>query len=268
MHFGSNIRLLRQRRQWSQSIVADEIGVKRNSLSGYESGSSQPTFMKLLAISDLFRVSIDKLLRYDLSSLSERQLSDIEKGFDIDIKGERLRVLATTIGMDDEENIELVSETAKAGYTTGFSDPEYISSLPVFRLPHLARQKKYRAFPISGDSMPPVSDGSIVIGEYLEDWSSIKDGSLCILITRNDGIVFKKVFNQLSESGKFMLVSTNPTYAPFYVEIPEILEVWKFNGYVSQEFDEEQALPKDQMSEVLKSLQQEVAAIRLELRSK
>jgi len=43
--------------------------------------------------------------------------------------------------------------------------------------------------------------------------------------------------------------------------------VWKFSGYVSQEFDEQMAMPRDQMSEVLKNLQQEVSAIRLEMRS-
>ncbi len=116
--------------------------------------------------------------------------------------------------------------------------------------------------------MPPVSDGSVVIGEYVDDWTQIKDGTLAVVITRDEGIVFKKVYNQLQESGQLMMVSTNPIYDPFYVHVRDVLELWKFSGYVSQDFDEQIGMPRDQMSESLKNLQQEVAAIRLEMRKR
>jgi len=51
------------------------------------------------------------------------------------IKGSNLRVLATTVDIANNENIEMVAEKAKAGYTTGYADPEFISELPVFQFP-------------------------------------------------------------------------------------------------------------------------------------
>ena len=37
----------------------------------------------------------------------------------------------------NRDNIELVPVKAKAGYTAGYNDPEFISSLPTFQLPFL-----------------------------------------------------------------------------------------------------------------------------------
>ncbi len=53
-------------------------------------------------------------------------------------------------------------EKAKAGYKGGFADPDYIRVLPTFQLPFLSRDKKYRTFQISGDSMLPIPDESFV----------------------------------------------------------------------------------------------------------
>jgi len=43
--------------------------------------------------------------------------------------------------------------------------------------------------------MLPVQPGSIIFGEYVEDVSGIKNGKLYILVTKQDGIVFKRIFN-------------------------------------------------------------------------
>jgi hypothetical protein len=63
--------------------------------------------------------------------------------------------------------------------------------LPGFQLPFLSKQKKYRTFQLSGDSMLPIPDGSWVTGEYLQDWNDIISGNAYIVFTIDDGIVFK-----------------------------------------------------------------------------
>src|SRR5690606_18972193 len=100
-----NLQLLRKRKQISQADLAEEIGVKRSSLSGYELGNSEPNFEILLRFSGFFKISIDKLLKTDLKRLSELYLSQLEQGVDIDITGGKLRVLATTVDQHNEENI-------------------------------------------------------------------------------------------------------------------------------------------------------------------
>ena len=72
--FGSNIKLLRTRRGRSQEEVAIALEVKRSSYSGYENGSAEPPFDLLVRISEYYKVSIDKLLRDDLTALTESQI--------------------------------------------------------------------------------------------------------------------------------------------------------------------------------------------------
>jgi transcriptional regulator with XRE-family HTH domain len=260
--FGSNIKLLRQRRGRSQEEVALSLDVKRSSYSGYENGSAEPSFDLLVRMSEYFKISIDKLLREDLTALSESQLGILERGGDIDLSGRRLRVLATTVNSEDRENVELVSEKAKAGYALGYADPEYISILPTFQMPFLSRDRKYRTFQISGDSMPPVGDGSWVTGEYVQNWQTLRDGQPYIVVTKEDGIVFKVVYSKLKENGNLLLCSTNPLYAPYEVPIINVLEIWKFVHFISAELPEPN-LSRDELARSVVELRKEVSQLRL-----
>lgn len=259
--FGPNLKLLRKRKGRSQEEVAVALDVTRSSWSGYENGVSQPPFELLVRISEYMRVSIDKLLRDDLSALSDSQLDMLERQGDSDLTGKYLRVLATTVDSDDRENVELVPEKAKAGYRTGYADPEYIAVLPTFKMPFLARDRKYRSFQISGDSMPPVSEGSYVTGEYVQNWKSLKSGKPYIVVTKEEGIVFKVVYDQLKDKGTLLLCSTNPLYKPYEVPISEVLEIWRFVNFISPELPEPN-LSKDSLSASVLELQREVSRLR------
>lgn len=238
-YFGKNIKLLRKRRGRTQDDVAFALGLKRSTLSGYENGVAQPGLETLAAFSGYFNVSIDTLVKTELSSLAESQLSQLERGYDVFLTGSKLRVLATTVDRDNEENIELVSEKAKAGYRTGFADPEFIKVLPTFQMPFLSRQKKYRSFQISGDSMLPIPDGSWVTCEFLQNWNLIRNRHAYVIHTLNDGVVFKVVENRIRKDGTLMLHSLNPAYEPYKVHVNDVREVWKFINYISSEMPEE-----------------------------
>lgn len=135
MFFAQNIKFLRKRKGRTQDEVAIALDMKRPTLSGYENGIAEPPMSVLLAFSDYYKISVDTLIRVDLSRLTESQLWQLEHGHDPFVRGTNLRVLATTVNVDNEENIELVNEKAKAGYATGFADPDFVSVLPAFRLP-------------------------------------------------------------------------------------------------------------------------------------
>ena len=118
-------------------------------------------------------------------------------------------VLAITVDSNNKENVELVSHKASAGYLSGYQDTEFVKDLPKISMPVLPKNKTYRAFEIQGDSMLPVQPGSIIFGEYVENIGSVKNGKLYILVTKQDGIVFKRVFNFTKDEGKLLLVSDN-----------------------------------------------------------
>ncbi|WP_372776041.1 XRE family transcriptional regulator [Mangrovibacterium sp.] len=239
MYLSENLKFLRKRRKLTQSDLADALSINRSNINNYENGIAVPPLPLVMALSDLFHLSIDTLLRVNLAALRESQLYLIEHGSDVFVRGNEIRVLATTVDAQNRDNIELVSIKAKAGYTTGYFDPEFIAGLPVFQLPFLSHEKKYRTFQISGDSMLPIPDRSWVTGEFVQDLSQIKDDGLYVVLTLNEGIVFKKVRNELTDKGSLRMISLNPDYAPYDLPVTEIREVWKFVHYITDQVEEQ-----------------------------
>jgi transcriptional regulator with XRE-family HTH domain len=264
MYFTSNIKILRKRKGRTQDDVAFALNLKRSTLSGYENGVAQPGIEILIAFSGYFNMSIDTILKMDMSKLSESQLGELERGYDAYIKGSNLRVLTTTVNTENTENIELVPEKAKAGYTTGYADPEYIGELPVFRLPFLSDKRKYRTFQLKGDSMLPIPDGSWVTGEFLQDWMNIISGNAYIVFTMNDGIVFKVVENNIRIDGKLVLYSLNPLYEPYEVNISEVKEIWKFVNYISSELPEP-IIPEKQLMQTVAVMKHDLERLKSKL---
>lgn len=230
MHFSSNVKLLRSEKGLSQQELADTLELSRSKLNSYERGV-QPPFETQIRIADYFNVTLDGLVRHDLHKLSKYKLSQLLKGSEADISGRKLRLLTVSVDAQDNENIEIVPMKAQAGYAGSHADPEYIASLPRFQLPFLGKNKTYRCFQIKGDSMPPIDEGSWVTASYLQDWNDLKDGEAYIVVTRDEGILFKRVYSQLEEEQAITLVSTNSMYAPFQVEVKDILEIWKFETW-------------------------------------
>jgi transcriptional regulator with XRE-family HTH domain len=257
MCFSKNIRLLRKRRRKTQDDVASALNIKRSTLSGYENEVAQPGIKALVAFSEYFEVAVDTLIKVDLAGLNERQLTQLEQGYDVYLKGSNLRVLATTVDSNNEENIELVPEKAKAGYQRGFADPEFIRELPVFKLPFLPADKKYRTFQINGDSMHPIPEGSWITGEFVMDWLSLKNGTPCIILTLNEGIVFKIVENRLEKEKRLTVHSLNPLYKPYDIPADQIKEIWKFTHYISRRIPEPE-IPREDILQRIKILQQEI----------
>ena len=235
MYFAENIKFLRKRKSHSQTKLAEELRLTRTTLASYEK-NVQPPFKTLVKISVYFNFSLDALIKYRLEKLSEFQLSQIEKGFDVDITGNKLRLLTISVDKEGKENIEMVPVKAQAGYTASYGDMDFIASLPKFQLPFLPENKTYRTFQIRGDSMLPVTEGSWVTCSYIENWEQLKDGIACIVVTKDEGIVFKLVYNRL-KNGKLLLVSTNRNYSPYEIPVTQVLEIWQFETWNSFEIE-------------------------------
>ena len=264
MSIGANLKSLRKRNNLSQEQVSNDIELYRSTYSGYENGVAQPSIELLIKFSEYYSISIDLLLKEDFEKYNEKHWLNLEKGYKSDVKGRRLRVLTCSTDENDDELIELVPLKASAGYVSGFADPEYIKVLPTFNLPFLSKDKKYRSFPIVGDSMPPVANGSYVTAEFIQDWSTIKSGTPCIIITLDDGIVFKVVNNLLKENQSFQLCSTNPLYKPYMVHVDQIFEIWKFVNYMSDEIIDVKP-DENNINQSIKEIQKDIHQIQQKL---
>jgi transcriptional regulator with XRE-family HTH domain len=261
MVIGNNLKLLRKLKKKSQEEVAADLGLTRSSYSGYENGIAEPGLDTVVALSTYFSVPLDSLLKKDFSTFTDSDWSTIETGVYSDVSGKQLRVLTSMVDEYDNELIEMIPQEARAGYTSGYADPDYLKVLPTFSLPFLSRDRKYRSFPIKGDSMPPVDEGSFVIGEYIQNWGFIRNGTPCIVVTKEDGIVFKIVNNCITSLQSFELCSTNPIYAPYFVHVNEIIEIWKFVNYISPTLPE-MRIDDSQLSRSIQDLQREVLDLK------
>src|SRR5690606_33522684 len=197
-----NIRYLRYLKNLTQEQMADELNVHRSRVGSYEEGRSSPTIEMLIKYSDFFKIPVDILIRNDLTK--SKDTSFIEVG--------NKRVLFPIIVNEENENmIEIIPAKASAGYLSGYDDPEYIEQLQKIKLPFLPTGK-HRAFPIKGDSMLPMKDGSYVVGKFIEDRSDIKSGRTYVVLTANQGMVYKRVYNKIEENNTLLLVSDNKLY--------------------------------------------------------
>lgn len=251
-----NIRILRKRLNLTQDQFSNELGIKRSSLGAYEEGRAEPNLMLLQKMAELFKISVDQLITIDYSRewLAEKPT---QKSKD---------VLVVTIDRQQRENIEYVPVKAAAGYLNGYADSEYVKEMPRFSLPML-QQGTYRAFEITGDSMLPVLPGTIIVGEYIERLEDIKNGKTYILVTKREGIVYKRVFNYLNENGKLFLVSDNRQYAPYQIDADDVTEVWSAKAYISVQFPDVESksdVSVDQLASVVLDLQKEILQLKAE----
>ncbi|PPL00308.1 LexA family transcriptional regulator [Parapedobacter indicus] len=224
----NNLKYLRKKKKLTQQQFADEMGIKRASVGAYEESRADPKYELLKKIADFYELTMDELANETIND----KWKPTPRG-----NAANVRVLSITVDGDDRENIQLVPVKASAGYLNGYSDPEYVAELPRFSLP-MFRQGTYRAFEIKGDSMLPLQPGSVVIAEYLENWNEIKPGQTYVVISRNDGVVYKRIAFKYKEEKGLKLVSDNKTYEPYWVPAADILEIWRAKAYISTQLPE------------------------------
>jgi len=258
--FASNLKFLRERKKMSQETLAEHLNMKRSKLAAIEieqTRSPQPE--DYINCSNFFKVSIDSLLKVDLSRLSELKLRELEAGNDVYMMGSKIRVLAITVDEANKENVEYVPIKAKAGYMAGYNDPQFIAKLPRYTIPNLPKNGTYRIFPTGGDSMEPIPENSEILTQYVTDWKGIKSGTPCVVILKaQQDFVFKEV--TVDKDGKFLLASMNPIYQPYYVQAEDILEIWSFYSFSSKTIPHP-ASNVDELKEMLVKIQKDLNKI-------
>lgn len=225
-----NLRHLRKLKGLTQEQLAEELETTRSKIGSYEEGRSDPPIHMLIQFSDFFNLPVDVLIKNDLTYAEDYSFIEI---------GSKRVLFPITVDHDNEDMIEIVPAKASAGYLLGYDDPEYIQQLERIKLPFLPTGK-HRAFPIKGDSMLPLKDGSFVVAKFIEDIQDIKDGRTYVIVTANDGMTYKRVYNQIEERNALYLSPDNKDYQAYHVPVNEVLEVWEFTCAINtQEYDEQ-----------------------------
>jgi transcriptional regulator with XRE-family HTH domain len=254
--FAQNLSFLRKKKGQTQAEVATALGLKRNTFSNYETTHSEPDLGTLEKIASFFDISIDELLSVDMSKenlveyreenenketglikdnqASNQLLPPVDDDLPVSVIGSTLfpyrRFQAPkiiTVDSQGEENIIYVPVKARAGYMVGYEDPQFIQSLSAYRLPGYTNGT-YRIFEVEGHSMfPTLQDADRVIARWA-DISEVRDDRVYVLVTRQQGILIKRLINRHHE-GKIIVKSDNNHAGEFptiVMDVDEVAEIW------------------------------------------
>lgn len=249
--FSDNLKFLRQSHQLTQQDLADKLDVKRSQIGAYEEGRAMPKIPVLQQLAAYFELTLDELVGKNLKN--QEKAAAVSGG---------LKILSVVVDANNEELIPIVPVKASAGYLNGYADPEYLGQLPSFYMPvpELSRGKTFRVFQLKGDSMLPVQPGSYVFCEYVESIDELKDGETYVLITKDEGLVYKRVFRD--SATRLLLKSDNPVYEPYPVEGDSVLEIWKAAGVLSFNLPQPNHLEVSKLSDILSAMKEEIRQLR------
>ena len=249
-----NIRFLREQADWTQRDLAAKLDINVSTLGAYEESRAIPPISRVIEIADLFNIDVDTLVRVDLAKPLKKGTPKFKKNKE---------VLTITVDSDNKENIELVSQKASAGYLNGLQDATYIKDLPKINLPSLTKNKTYRAFEIVGDSMLPVQPKSIIIAEYVDNLEDVKNGECCIIVTKDEGISYKRVYNFLKEANKLLLVSDNTLYEPYTLDYFNVLEIWRKRKIITDDIvSDREPINGNQIAALVLNIQEQVIKLK------
>lgn len=239
-----NMKYLRKLRGWTQEEFAQKLRIKRSLLGAYEEERAEPRIDVLEVVCDIFKLTLDDILRKDLSDNKGNYLA-------------KRRAMKLAGGRPD---IPFVPVKAAAGYMAGYADPEFIDELNTFTLPMLAGGN-YRAFEIIGDSMLPTPSGSVIVGEKVDNLDDVKNNAACIVVSRNEGIVYKRVQKNGRQRNKLTLVSDNPSYHPYTVNADDVVEMWQAQVVISKATTQ-QKWDMNQLTNMVSDLQEQVISLK------
>jgi len=242
---GKNLKYLRKLRGWTQEEFAAKLKIKRSLLGAYEEERAEPRIDVLETAGDIFKLTLDELLRKNLNET---------RGGNYLAKRRAQKLAAAS------NDIQLVPVKAAAGYLAGYADPEFLDELNTFTLPMLA-SGNYRAFEIVGDSMLPTPSGSVIVGEKVDNIEDVKSNQTYVVVSRNEGIVYKRLMKNNKLKNKLTLISDNTAYQPYQVNSEDVLELWKAQLVITRA-NVQQRWDVSQLANLVSNLQEQVTVLK------
>ncbi|MBA3828665.1 MAG: LexA family transcriptional regulator [Taibaiella sp.] len=233
-HLAVNLKQLRKRSGKTQDALSTELNIGRTTIANYEAGVSEPNVDTLLTFAKYFGVSVDELLGSALPT-NAKVVAIAHKA----IYEGAPKVI--TVDREGNDNILYVPVKARAGYLLGYGDPEFIETLPTFRLPGL-NNSTFRMFEVKGPSMAPnVLHGDRIIGEWIEGFDKIRDNRVHVIV-HNGGVMVKRLLNRIKERGKIYLksdtIAHRHEFPTIEIDPDDVKEIWYGRLKISGDFSE------------------------------
>lgn len=163
----------------------------------------------------------------------------------------------STAGLTNDPGIRLVKKEQTSEYLNKSRQGEFIQDLPPFQGPQ-TQSGVIRAFEVGDDFSIP---GSILIAEQMTDWYKIEDSKHYLIVARPQGIMYRRVYNQLKIKNTLLLSSDNPAIQTIEVSSKDVLEVWAVRGFYSTQLPEP-PLSLDRMKSLVEELKMELDRVK------
>lgn len=219
---------IREENHYTQSDFAKLLGIK-NSTADIERGKTKISGKIVAQLLKEFQ--INPLWLFGESNQKNIQL----RTGDVSPK-------VVTVDAGNNENMVLVNIKAAAGYPQNVQDVEWYQQLPAFDIPLPEyRNASYRGFQVEGDSMLPVLEPKEwVIGKAIASLSEVSSNAIYVVVLP-DSVMVKKIRKNdpalPTDVNQALLISLNPEYEPYTVDIDQIMELWEVNSKLSFNID-------------------------------
>jgi len=109
--------------------------------------------------------------------------------------------------------------------------------------------------------MLPTPSGSIIVGEKVGSMEDVKSNAAYIVISRNEGIVYKRIVKNNKVKNKISLVSDNPSFQPYQVNTEDILELWVAQVIIGK-VAQQQRWDVNSLANLVSNLQHQVSTLK------
>lgn len=209
-----------------------DLGVTYGNFKGKAKEKSLSSDVLAKIVTSYPEINLEWLLTGKGEMISKKEDISMLKDDEIELKQPQI----ITVDSHNEDNIVLVPQKLKAGYLTGYNNPDFIQKLPTYRMPGI-NNGIFRMFEIEGNSMfPTLPNKSYVVGQFVENWETgIKDNKIYAIISNEieDGIV-KRCINRISKYNNLICKSDNRRNFPTQNITPSsIKEVWEIKLHLN-----------------------------------
>lgn len=217
----NQIKVLRSKMGWSQSQLADKLGVSKQSVSNWETNLKTPRMGALQKMSDLFGVSIGRITDGEnFENNLIQQTAQLMQGLPYNKQQEVLEFTKNRLALSIPSNVikfpkdnDTLEITASGVLSAGVGEFLDDSTKPFTVTVHKPVPSNYDyAFQINGHSMEPVYQDKQVVFVKKED--DYRDGQIIAAVM--DGCAYLKKLSVVD--GEATLVSLNPQYPNIKVD--------------------------------------------------
>jgi hypothetical protein len=89
----------------------------------------------------------------------------------------------------------------------------------------------------------------------------VKSNQTYIVVSRNEGIVYKRVIKNNKLKNKFTLISDNTVFQPYQVNAEDVLELWRAQMVISKA-NTQQRWDVNQLASLVSNLQDQVTVLK------